>query len=447
MRRKDPLEDRARQLARDAGVDPDARVRMPGRQSRRTMPAWVEFRDAAQQERMLGQAEALADDLAPQEPRYRDSPLTVVGDHEEATIQQMRNCMAVGNVVAGALCADGHLGYAQPVGGAIAYEGQISVSGVGFDIGCGNLAVRLDTKYHEIAPHSARIANDIATAVPFGLGEDNPDPVSHEVLEDDAAWKASGMERLRRLAARQLGTAGAGNHYIDIFEGEDGNAWIGAHFGSRGFGHSTATHYLKKAGGKEGMNVPPALVDEDSDLGRAYIAGMQLAGRYAYAGREIAVERVRELIGGTVTETVHNHHNYAWREEHFGKAVWVVRKGATPAFPGQLGFVGGSMGDEAVILEGQDGEQARALLYSTIHGAGRVFGRREARRRFSRREMEDWLREIGVVLVGGDLDESPMAYRRLDEVLAWHAESVRVIHRLKPRIVVMAGKGAFDPVG
>src|SRR5690625_1944549 len=210
MRRKDPLEDRARQLARDAGVDPDARVRMPGRRSRRTMPAWVEFRDAAQQERMLGQAEALADDLAPQKPRYRDSPLTVVGDHEEATIQQMRNCMAVGNVVAGALCADGHLGYAQPVGGAVAYEGQISVSGVGFDIGCGNLAVRLDTKYGEIAPHAAQIAHDIAKAVPFGLGEDNPDPVSHEVLEDDAAWKASGMERLRRLAARQLGTAGAG---------------------------------------------------------------------------------------------------------------------------------------------------------------------------------------------------------------------------------------------
>lgn len=103
------------------------------------------------------------------------------------------------------------------------------------------------------------------------------------------------------------------------------------------------------------------------------------------------------------------------------------------------------MGDEAVILEGFDSEQARALLHSTIHGAGRLFGRKEARRQFSREEMEDWLRAQGVTLVGGDLDESPMAYRRLDEVIAYHADSVRVVHRLRPRIVVMAGRGEFDP--
>ncbi len=134
-----------------------------------------------------------------------------------------------------------------------------------------------------------------------------------------------------------------------------------------------------------------------------------------------------------------------WREQHAGRTVWVVRKGATPAFPGQQSFVGGSMGDDAVILEGVAGAEAEAALHSTVHGAGRVCSRREARRRFTRAEMEAWLRDCHVLLAGGDLDESPMAYRRLPDVLAHHAGSVRVLHRLRPFAVAMAGPGEFDP--
>jgi tRNA-splicing ligase RtcB len=125
--------------------------------------------------------------------------------------------------------------------------------------------------------------------------------------------------------------------------------------------------------------------------------------------------------------------------------LWVVRKGATPAFPGQRGFVGGSMGDDAVIVEGIESEKAADALYSTIHGAGRLFGRREAKRRFTRQEMDAWLRERGVTLAGGDLDESPMAYRRLPEVLAHHAGTIRVLHTLRPFAVAMAGEGEVDP--
>jgi tRNA-splicing ligase RtcB len=224
-----------------------------------------------------------------------------------------------------------------------------------------------------------------------------------------------------------------------------GFVWIGVHFGSRGLGHTSATHYLKAAGGKDGINVPPAVVDEDSEVGRRYIAAMQLAGRYSYAGREWVTERVRQIIGGNVTDMVHNHHNYAWRETHNGRDLWVVRKGATPAFPGQRGFVGGSMGDDAVILEGVDSAASRASLYSTVHGAGRMFGRKEAKRRFSRSEMDAWLTKRGVTLIGADLDESPMAYRRLPEVLAHHAGTVKVLHTLRPFAVVMAGQGEFDP--
>src|SRR5438445_3958095 len=133
------------------------------------------------------------------------------------------------------------------------------------------------------------------------------------------------------------------------------------------------------------MNVPPAVVDEDSELGRRYIAAMQLAGRYAYAGREWVVDRVRQIIGGSVTEEVHNHHNFAWRETHGGKDLWVVRKGATPAFPGQRGFVGGTMGEISVILKGVENESAEESLYSTVHGAGRVLGRMQNKDTFDRK--------------------------------------------------------------
>jgi tRNA-splicing ligase RtcB (3'-phosphate/5'-hydroxy nucleic acid ligase) len=146
-----------------------------------------------------------------------------------------------------------------------------------------------------------------------------------------------------------------------------------------------------------------------------------------------------------VTDTVHNHHNYAWRETHEGRDVWVVRKGATPAFPGQRGFVGGSMGDDAMIIEGVDSPEARTSLFSTVHGAGRLFGRKEAKRRFTREQMDRWLQDHGVTLIGADLDESPMAYRRLPEVIAQHAGTVKMLHTLRPFAVVMAGMRELDP--
>lgn len=441
MTRSDPYQARARELAVAAGLDPDAKIERPGL---RPMPTWCNFRQAARDEHLAREAESLAVTLEPQKPEYADSPLLVLGQHEDGTIAQMRNCMKVGNAVAGVICADGHLGYAQPVGGVIAYENQISISGVGFDIGCGNMAVRLDTKLADLKD-IVPIAREIAKTVSFGVGRTNEERVEHDLFDDAEAWKASGMEDYRQKAITQLGTVGSGNHYVDLMEDEEGFVWIGVHFGSRGLGHTSATRYLKLAGGKDGMNVPPSVVDEGSELGERYIAAMELAGRYAYAGREWVVERVRKIVGGNVTDSVHNHHNYAWRETHNGKNLWVVRKGATPAFPGQRGFVGGSMGDDAVILEGVDSPEAKAALYSTVHGAGRVFGRKEAKRRFARPQMDEWLQRRGVVLLGADLDESPMAYRRLDEVLTHHAASARVVHRLRPFAVVMAGEGELDP--
>src|SRR5215469_14988894 len=388
MRKPDPYETRARELALGAGVDPDSRIERPGQ---RSMPAWCAYRDAARKERFAAEAAEAEQSIAansPQPPRYANSPLRVFGRHDDATIAQMRICMAVGNVVGGVICADGHLGYAQPVGGVIAYEGQISISGVGFDIGCGNMAARLDTPFAAIKDRVGAIIKDVSSVISFGVGRTNEERVEHELFDDVEAWKASDMEAYRQKAVAQLGTVGSGNHYVDLMRDESDLVWVGVHFGSRGLGHTSATRYLKAAGGKDGMNVPPAVIDEDSEIGRRYIAAMEIAGRYAYAGREWVVERVRKIVGGAVTDSVHNHHNYAWRERHGDRDLWVVRKGATPAFPGQRGFVGGSMGDDAVILAGIEGARSAESLYSTIHGAGRVMSRTEARGKRNRKTGE-----------------------------------------------------------
>jgi tRNA-splicing ligase RtcB len=387
--------------------------------------------------------------------------IRIFGEHDERTKEQMQRCMQYGSVVAGVLCADGHLGYAQPVGGVIAYEDHISVSGVGFDIACGNMAVKLDVPKAAIEDRVGPVLDEIAANVSFGLGRSNAERVEHPLFDSPLWQEVEPVKPLKEMARNQLGTVGSGNHYVDLFEDEEGFVWIGVHFGSRGLGHKTATAFIKLAGGKDGIDVAPTILHQDSDLGRQYLAGMTLAGQYAYAGREWVVEKVRSIIGGEVLDTVHNHHNYAWRERHGDRELWVVRKGATPAFPGQRGFVGGSMGDDAVILSGVENETAAKSFYSTVHGAGRVMSRTEAKGRFVRDpatgkklrqqgrvrhdEMQEWLRRKGVHLVGGDLDEAPQAYRRLPDVLAHHAGTVNVEHVLRPFAVVMAGADVFDP--
>ena len=170
---------------------------------------------------------------------------------------------------------------------------------------------------------------------------------------------------------------------------------------------------------------------------------------------------MRAIIGGEVLDSVHNHHNYAWRERHDGRDLWVVRKGATPAFPGQRGFIGGSMGDDAVIVAGVESPASAASLYSPVHGAGRVMSRTAARGRSVRDpatgkrmrqqglvrhdEMQAWLRRKGVRLMGGGLDEAPQVYRRLPDVLAHHAGTLAIERNLRPFAVVMAGADVLDP--
>jgi tRNA-splicing ligase RtcB (3'-phosphate/5'-hydroxy nucleic acid ligase) len=374
--------------------------------------------------------------------------LTVIGAHEDRTVRQLERCVAAEQGAVGVLCADGHVGYSQPVGGVVAYRDHISVSGVGYDIGCGNKAVRTDLRHEDIAADLPRIMDAIVGRISFGVGRRNAAPVDHPVLDAIRDADAPPQRALHELAVAQLGTVGAGNHYVDLFADEDGAVWVGVHFGSRGFGHKTATTYLALAGERPGgMDAPPTLIPVDSQLGEEYIAAMALACDYAYA----VVDRVLAILGASPTHAVHNNHNFAARETHDGEDWWVVRKGCTPAFPGQEGFVGSTMGEPSVILAGADTAAARAALYSTVHGAGRRLSRTQAKGKKGRPGLIDYaavradLRDRGIELRGGDADEAPDAYKRLEEVLAEHGDSIQVLHRLRPLGVAMAGPDTFDP--
>lgn len=374
---------------------------------------------------------------------------------DESALSQIKNCARTAD--AAALMADHHKGYAVPIGGVLAYYEHISPSGVGFDIACGNKAVLLDIPAAEVRKNIRKIMDDIWSNLSFGIGQKNEIRVDHPLFEDPA-WKLRATAPHKKMAHEQLGTIGSGNHYVDLLEDEQGRAWIGVHFGSRGLGHKTATYFLEAGGAKDGMDVDPLILSFRSSLGEDYLACMELAGRYAYAGRNWVCDFVAKLLRANILDEVHNHHNFAWRENHNGQDVWVVRKGATPAFPGQRGFVGGSMGDISVILEGVDSDESKAALYSTVHGAGRVMSRTAARGKINRKTgkvitpgqvsremMLEWIRREGVELRGAGTDESPHCYKRLPEVLKHHAASVRILHTLKPIGVAMAGEDVFDP--
>ncbi len=401
----------------------------------------------------------------------------IFGVHDENTLTQLRDVAS--RAARAALMADGHVGYVMPIGGVAAYRNQVSVVGVGFDIACGNAAIRTDLDVtllgegDERARIVANLADDIASSLSFGVGRKNTAddaPVDHPLFED-AAWRAippKVRDELRGKARAQLGTVGSGNHYVDLFADESGALWVGVHFGSRGLGHTIASNFLALSQGLEwGARAPEreVLLDLSSPLGDAYWTLMNLAGQYAYAGREYVARKVVSMLGGRELELVHNHHNFAWKELHDGEELVVVRKGATPAFPGQKGFVGGSMGDNAVIVQGAreapahaDVDLRKAALFSTVHGAGRVMSRTAAAGKIHRKSgtvlkeglirpemMHDWLAERGVTLRGGGLDEAPQAYRRLPEVLASQRGTIEALHTLRPIIVVMAGANEWDP--
>ena len=398
----------------------------------------------------------------------------IFGTHEPSTIVQLADVANRAERVA--LMADGHLGYVMPIGGVAAYRNQASVVGVGFDIACGNAAIQTDLMADTFTRQEYQdLANAIQRTISFGIGRSNREddaPVDHPLFSDPA-WEAvpgkGERASLWAKARNQLGTVGSGNHYVDVFADTFGRVWVGVHFGSRGFGHTVASGFLALGTGADWgdrVKETEVLLDLATPMGDAYWALMTLAGQYAYAGREYVARKVVAMMGGTEVRLIHNHHNFAWKETHFGEEFVVVRKGATPAFPGQQGFVGASMGEDAVIVEGVDSPTSVEAMYSTVHGAGRVMGRMDAKKGRAQRDeagkpipgaardlstlitremQNEWLDGKGIILRGGDVDEAPQAYRRLPDVLAAQGETIRVVETLSPLVVVMAGHDVRDP--
>lgn len=374
---------------------------------------------------------------------------------DEGALKQITICLRTAFKTA--MMGDHHKGYACPIGGVVAYKDKVSPSCVGYDIACGNKAVLTDADPKYLRENIEKIMDEIFSRLSFGVGRKQNIRIDH-ALFDDGAWKIKAISPLKELAREQLGTIGAGNHYCDLFIDEKNRVWIGVHFGSRGFGHKTATWFFKETGTKDGMDVDPLVLDINDNLGAEYIECMRLCGRYAYAGRDWVCSEVAKVLGTNIVEEVHNNHNFAWKEKHGGEDLWVIRKGATPAFPGQKSFIGGSMGDVSVIVEGIENDLANLSLYSTVHGAGRVMGRMEAKGKFNRKTgrciregkitekmMRDWLKEKGVTLRGGWVDESPHVYKRLPDVLEAHKGTISVLHTLTPIGVAMAPKENIDP--
>lgn len=385
----------------------------------------------------------------------------VRGTHDEGTLDQMAHVAA--SAAYTALMADGHRGYYMPIGGVAAFRNAVSPHGVGVDIACGNAAIMTDLTIDTTVTRQylGELADEITRAIGFGMDSPtNPtkdDALRNHRLFDDPRWNlipAKVRGNLMERARAQLGTVGGGNHYVDVFSDEEGRIWIGCHFGSRGLGYITSNGMILTA--QQGVGAwndlhPKAdwndarLMSLDTGLGQDYMHLMELCGEYAYAGRRWVVNKVAEIMGGVQLDYVHNHHNFAWRETHFGEELIVVRKGATPAFEGQRGFVGGSMGDISVILRGTSA--GRELLQSTVHGAGRVMGRMQAKGKWKKGECvrpglispeEMAAATRGLILRGGDLDEAPQAYRPLDEVLEAQGPTIVVEERLHPLIVCMA---------
>jgi tRNA-splicing ligase RtcB len=433
----------------------------------------------------------------------------VFGPEDARSRQQLQTCIDATQEpeVGAVLCADHHPGYSMPIGGVLALRSHVIPAGVGYDIACGNCAVRTELLARDVDVPG--MMDEIWRTISFGMGRQNRERADAQVLDEIAHSPVVAQRGLAQLAADQLGTVGGGNHYVDLFEDRgDGALWVGVHFGSRGFGHKTASGFLAVAAGRSfsdhvsegGMDSVPLLLSLDQPSGQDYLAAMEIAGHYAYAGRDWVVDRVLQLLGTRHTYRVHNHHNYAWTERHHGQQWLVIRKGATPAFPGQDGFVGGTMGDDAVILRGVDSAEAQAAFRSTVHGAGRVMSRTAAAgktRRTARWKCQnyracsyaaakggyhkdengptpkcpecghklrltqmheqvkagvvDWpawqaqLQAQGVELRGGGADEAPQCYKRLEEVLAYHAGTVEVLHRLRPVGVAMASAETYDP--
>ncbi|HUU03713.1 MAG TPA: RtcB family protein [Myxococcota bacterium] len=369
-------------------------------------------------------------------------------DLDAGCVAQMENAVSLPVSVTGALMPDAHQGYGLPIGGVLATDGAVIPYAVGVDIACRMKMSVLDIPPADLSSKQARFIRAIEQECRFGVGASFERRRRHAVMDDD--WSCSPVaDSLKDKAWSQLGTSGSGNHFVEFgiltLENAELNLAAGeylallSHSGSRGTGNQIATHYSKLA-----RRLHPELstqlahlawLEMDSAEGREYWRAMQLMGRYAAANHELIHRHLAGNLGAAVILDLENHHNFAWQEEHAGRRVVVHRKGATPAGRGAVGIIPGSMGTPAYVVRGK-GEPAS--LNSAAHGAGRRMSRKQAKKIFNWKDARHFLEQRQVTLISAGLDEVPMAYKDIEQVMRDQQDLVEKIARFDPRLVKMA---------
>lgn len=394
--------------------------------------------------------------------RKQSIPYAVWGEEyiDKDAIRQMDNATRLPIAVTAALMPDAHVGYGLPIGGVLATENAVIPYAVGVDIACRMRMTIFPIKPHLIKQQKDRFKKALTENTLFGAGKNwrrNEDRPDHYVM-DDPAWKETGfLNSLRNKAYSQLGTSGSGNHFVEwgSFTMAEDDEQFGlkageylallSHSGSRGLGYQIADRYSKIARDYH-PNLDKSVqhlawLPLDWDMGREYWLSMELAGRYAAANHEVIHERLAKAIKQKPAVVIENHHNFAWKEtvEINGdvKEVVVHRKGATPAGKGVLGIIPGSMGDSGFVIRGKGNNEA---INSASHGAGRLMSRSKAKETITKTVRNRYLKERGITLIGGDLDESPQAYKRIEDVIQAQSELVDIVGEFKPVIVRMDGK-------
>jgi tRNA-splicing ligase RtcB (3'-phosphate/5'-hydroxy nucleic acid ligase) len=387
-------------------------------------------------------------------PRDTDAPYRIWGsDLEPDAVQQLKNACRLPVAVSAALMPDAHVGYGLPIGGVLATHEAVIPYAVGVDIACRMKLSVVDLPPDALADGQQRLARALERETRFGMGATFRSPHTHEVMDRD--WNVSPVtSRLKDRAWAQLGTSGSGNHFVEFGELTVLDEAVGlargryvallSHSGSRGAGAQVAQHYSRLARDLH-PELPQELahlawLDLSSQPGQEYWAAMELMGCYAAANHQLIHARVARALGVEVMLDLENHHNFAWRERHrlpggSEAEVIVHRKGATPAGAGVLGIIPGSMGTPGYVVRGKG---VPASLNSAAHGAGRRMSRTRAKAVFTWEAARHFLRERGVTLLSAGLDEVPMAYKDIDEVMAAQNDLVEPLARFQPRLVKMA---------
>lgn len=373
---------------------------------------------------------------------------------DEQSHNQMKNACELPCARAAALMPDAHVGYGLPIGGVLGTENAVIPYAVGVDIACRMKLSVLDMPVESLSKRFERYRDSLERGTRFGVGVAHETPQTHAVMDQD--WSVTRVTRVNKDKAwKQLGTSGSGNHFVEfgVFTLEANDEQLGieagayvallSHSGSRGTGAAVCSTFSQIAQQRMPRKYQRfarlAWLDMDSEAGQEYWAAMNLMGDYAAANHAVIHRRVTKLLGARVLSGVENHHNFAWKEQHGDRELYVHRKGATPAGKGVLGVIPGSMNDPAFVVRGLGNAES---LMSASHGAGRVMSRRAAKSKFNFGAVRGDLLAKGVHILSAGADEVPGVYKDIVEVMHHQRDLVQVVARFDPKIVKMCGDGS-----